>query len=239
MFKLEMAAVGILLVLASGARAGEDAVAEGRTVYARYCVSCHGPRGDGDGYAARSLDPLPRNLMKGVYKWRSTPSGEIPRDEDLLRTIANGVYGTAMPTWYALSAGDRRAVLSYIKTFSPRFATETPSQPLVIPPQPAMTKDTIAAGRQTYERMKCAQCHGEEGCGDGPAATTLKDDSGRSIRAYNLTTGSLKSGNQPEDIYRVFMTGLNGTPMPSFAEILKPEEAWQLVHYILSLRGAR
>jgi len=31
------------------------------------------------------------------------------------------------------------------------------------------------------------------------------------------------------------MTGLNGTPMPSFADNLKPEETWDLVEYLFSL----
>ena len=33
------------------------------------------------------------------------------------------------------------------------------------------------------------------------------------------------------------MTGLNGTPMPSFVESIAPDEAWDLVHYIQSLSG--
>ena len=37
------------------------------------------------------------------------------------------------------------------------------------------------------------------------------------------------------DIYRDFMTGLDGSPMPSFADQLKPEEAWDLVHYLRTL----
>ena len=45
----------------------------------------------------------------------------------------------------------------------------------------------------------------------------------------------MKGGSTGEDLYRVFMTGLNGTPMPSFADTIKPDEAWDLVHYMQSL----
>jgi mono/diheme cytochrome c family protein len=31
------------------------------------------------------------------------------------------------------------------------------------------------------------------------------------------------------------MTGLDGTPMPSFADNIKPEEAWDLVFYLRTL----
>lgn len=33
------------------------------------------------------------------------------------------------------------------------------------------------------------------------------------------------------------MTGLAGTPMPSYADAIEPEQAWDLVHYVLSLSG--
>ena len=235
--KAEMLLWGCTFLLLAGRAVAEtDATAKGGKVYGRYCVSCHGPLGDGEGYAAQHLDPRPRNFTAGKFKWRSTPSGELPRDEDLLRTVTEGIYGTAMPSWYALSPTERRDVISYIKTFSPRFAHQRPTEPLRIPRQPPMTPESITAGAQVYERTQCAQCHGTGGRGDGPASTTLLDDWGRPIRAYDLTRGQLKCGGAPEDIYRVFMTGLNGAPMPSFADSLTPEEAWPLVHFIVSLR---
>lgn len=35
------------------------------------------------------------------------------------------------------------------------------------------------------------------------------------------------------------MTGLAGTPMPSYGDSLEVEQAWDLVFYVLSLSGAR
>ena len=52
---------------------------------------------------------------------------------------------------------------------------------------------------------------------------------------YDLTEGHVKCGDKGSDIYRVFITGLNGTPMPSFADSISPAEAWDLVHFIQSL----
>ena len=39
-----------------------------------------------------------------------------------------------------------------------------------------------------------------------------------------------------QDLYRIFMTGLDGSPMPSFADVVKPEEAWDLVHFLRTLQ---
>ncbi len=39
-----------------------------------------------------------------------------------------------------------------------------------------------------------------------------------------------------EDLYKIFSTGLDGTPMPSFADVVKPDEAWDLVHFLRTLQ---
>jgi cytochrome c oxidase cbb3-type subunit 2 len=175
-------------------------------------------------------------LTSGIFKFRSTPSGELPTDGDLFRTISNGVHGTYMPHWVAMSEIERRDAVQYIKALSPRFANEPQGKPIAIPPPPDLTRELMVTGKQVWNRMQCANCHGDAGRGDGPSAATLRDDWGNAILPYDFTRGSLKSGNAPEDIYRAFMTGLNGTPMPSYAKALQPDEAWALVAYTLSLR---
>jgi mono/diheme cytochrome c family protein len=46
-------------------------------------------------------------------------------------------------------------------------------------------------------------------------------------------------GTTNEDVYRIFMTGLDGSPMPSFADQLQPAEAWDLVHFLRTLQPAK
>ena len=46
-------------------------------------------------------------------------------------------------------------------------------------------------------------------------------------------------GSEPEDIYRTLMTGLAGTPMPSYVDALEPDQAWDLVYYVLSLSNGK
>ena len=54
---------------------------------------------------------------------------------------------------------------------------------------------------------------------------------------YDFTTGErFKCGQSNQDLYRIFMTGLDGTPMPSFADDLKPDQAWNLVHFLRTLQ---
>ena len=74
----------------------------GREVYHQRCVGCHGEKGDGNGPAAAFLDPRPRNFTVPAFKFRTTPSGSLPTDGDLYRTITRGVRWTAMPTWHEL-----------------------------------------------------------------------------------------------------------------------------------------
>jgi hypothetical protein len=72
---------------------------------------------------------------------------------------------------------------------------------------------------------------------NGPSASTLTDDLNRPILPYNFTDGTRpKCGSTDRDIYRIFMTGLDGTPMPSFADNIKPDEAWDLVFYLRTLQ---
>src|SRR5262245_2222626 len=110
------------------APAATPAASRGKAVYDKHCVECHGAAGKGDGAAAHLMTPRPRELTSGKYKVRSTESGSIPTDDDLIRTVNRGLAGTGMPGWQTLlPAEDVVAVVGYIKTLSPRFTSEKPA----------------------------------------------------------------------------------------------------------------
>lgn len=221
---------------------------QGKKVYDLYCVGCHGEKGDGQGQAAAFLIVKPRDFTKGIFKFRSTPTGTLPTDEDLHKIITRGVYRTSMPSWSLVSENDRLAVIQYIKTFYPEWEQRGAGTPMVIPPPPDFlgTPASVERGREVYQTLECSACHGDGGRGDGPSAATLEPDAwGNKQKPFNFTKGRLKSGPSVQDIYRAFMTGLNGTAMPSFADIfnepdgeyIREGDAWHLISFILSLRS--
>src|SRR5438309_9556884 len=92
---------------------------KGKVVYEKWCAGCHGETGAGDGPAAAYMLPRPRNFTGAVYKIRTTASGQLPTDADLLRAIDEGLAGSAMPAWKGrLSDVERRVVLACLKNFS-------------------------------------------------------------------------------------------------------------------------
>ncbi len=222
----------------SPANSGEPTAADltmGERVYRESCAACHGFRGNGKGQAAGGLKIKPRDFTSGIYKFRSTPSGSLPLDKDILRTIATGIRGTSMLAQLHLSQEETWAVAQYIKIFSPKFSEGKPRKAIPISPRPARNKSLIALGETLYKDAGCADCHGAEGTGNGPSAKGLKDHWGDTIRPSNLTRKPFKSGSNPEDLYRTLSTGLGGTPMPSYADSLEPKQIWALAYYILSI----
>lgn len=209
---------------------------DGKADYHRYCESCHGERGDGNGESFPWIDPKPRDFQSAVFKCRSTPTGTLPTDQDLFDSIARGLDRSNMPQWSTFTKQERADLVAWIKHFSPRWVDEKPGTPIQIPSEPELTADRIKAGREVFARVQCWKCHGVTGEANGPAAATLQDSLGRPIAPFSFTEGArLKCGSSDNDLYRIFMTGLDGTPMPSYADNIKPDEAWDLVFYLRAL----
>ena len=227
-----------------------ELIQEGKTIYFRRCSFCHGLLGDGEGPAAAYLDPRPRDFTLGTFKFRSTQSGELPTDENLFRTISLGLAGTGMQAFddgtikNGLSEHERWAVISYIKTFAIEFSNPEfdPYKKIVELPRdmPPYNEESIARGKEIFERAKCWECHGKKGRGDGQKSFDRTDDWGFPIRIRNVThPWRIKTGTGVEDIYMRFSTGVNGTPMPSFEKALDAGERWYLANYIKSLQHQR
>jgi mono/diheme cytochrome c family protein len=226
---------------AQGPDLGTDAQREsGKTLYLKYCVQCHGEKGDGEGFATQHLFVRPRDFTTGKFKVRTTPSGALPTHQDLVNIIRRGMPYTSMPAWPGLSDQEVSDLAYFTKTFSPDFAVaENVPKPLELPSAPASTNETIELGKKLYEENGCLKCHGALGRGDGPSASTLIDDLGHPIRAANLTQPwTFRGGPTREDIFRTMTTGLNGTPMPSFADALPPEQRWAITDFIASLSAS-
>lgn len=219
----------------SDAQTSGDLLRRGQRVYAANCAVCHGESGNGKGAMAHMLVTQPRDFRPGWFKFRSTPSGALPTDDDIMKIVTAGIRWTAMVGRADLSEPDRRAVVQYLKTFSPRFAKESSAPPITVPAEPGPSKNRIDAGRELYQDAECAKCHGKRADGQGESGAELKDDWGNPLPASDLTWRPLKRGSAPRDLYRTLAAGLNGTPMPAYAAALDEQQIWALVYYLENL----
>ena len=225
-----------------------EQIEAGKRVYFTKCVWCHGVTGAGDGPGAVRLWPRPRNFNAGTFKIRHTASGQLPLiDVDLLQTVTHGLPGSAMPSWEGiLTEQQRKDVLAFVTTqlvedrswqdeeFEELFVLQLDQ----LTPKPN-TPESIKRGSELVVEKKCIECHGLEGRGDGNAFN-LKDDWGFSIqpadwhKCWNFR-GSRQDPYNVRNIFRTFSTGLNGTPMPSFADNTSVDERWDIANYVNSL----
>lgn len=111
-------------VAAAAGPVASDAYGNGEGLYRQHCVHCHGITGDGKGPTAWALNPYPRDFTRGTFKFKSTPIGYKPTDEDLRKTLMNGINGTAMPSFALLSEGEVDALIDYVKFLAVRGEVE-------------------------------------------------------------------------------------------------------------------
>ncbi len=193
----------------------------GKAVYAKYCLGCHGQNGDGDGPAAVRLITKPRDFTKGIYKFRSTDSGSLPLDTDLHRTITDGLSRVSMPAFPLMPEQEKVAVIEYIKSFYPDWEKEKSNRwvvPVPAAPQDLGAPGRVLRGRIVYLAMQCGKCHGSDGAGTGATQTQYTDAWGNPQKPLDFTRGRLKGGDNPEDIYRTFHTGLRSI-MPAYGGV--------------------
>ena len=89
----------------------------------------------------------------------------------------------------------------------------------------ASSAESIAAGKRTYARM-CAKCHGPAGKGDGEAAVGAQPAD---------LTAKLDYGSSDGEIYAAIHDGTS-KDMEGYGERLQPNDIWNVVNYVQSLR---
>jgi len=122
----------------------------GKMLYEQNCTACHGPKGEGNGPAATTLNPRPRDFthpegwkngfkLAGIYK-----------------TLSEGIKGTGMAAYDYLGPRDRMALDHYVQSLgafphgpedqaaldalAKQFASAAQKVPNKIPVRTAMTK---------------------------------------------------------------------------------------------------
>jgi mono/diheme cytochrome c family protein len=169
-------------------------VAKGRALYRYYCVHCHGPKGRGDGFNAKFMDPHPRDLTDSREEYigpqtnediYETLSRDIVEEKDT-KPEDNWVPGM-MPTFkYTLSDEERWDLVAYVRTlqkndagpvdFTQTMKTERPSFQItakinLADYKPDQLKALEEKGQHLYrEKFICSSCHriGDKGGRVGP-----------------------------------------------------------------------
>jgi mono/diheme cytochrome c family protein len=227
----------------------------GREVYATYCAGCHGEKGDGNGPAARFLDPKPRDFRVGRIKFAYVASGEAPRDDDYVRIVSQGLAGTAMPSFALLSAQERSAVVAYVKTFSKKKQSPGSMPSLGSDPFAKDPPRGIAVGKAAYHATaKCWSCHpayepwpeiarltveanlpNPEPAPDLYESHVKDSEWGTPIRPPDFLSDRVKTGAAVETLAPVISSGVGGTAMPTWGGVLEDRQIWGLAYYVRSL----
>jgi cytochrome c oxidase cbb3-type subunit 2 len=207
-------------------------------IFRAECSGCHGERGRGDGPAAAGLSIKPRNFLREKFKVRSTATGEPPVKEDIFATITRGMPGSAMPSFAFLSEEERRLLADHVWGLAGLDAKK-PGKVLPVTAETANDAESRTRGKALYDKLECGKCHGSEGRADGQSAKELKDDLGRPISPRDLTREPYRGGDAAAAVAMRFRTGMDGTPMPGYVDTMKPDEVWDLAHYVLSLRAPK
>jgi cbb3-type cytochrome oxidase cytochrome c subunit len=171
---------------------------QGRRLYVRDCASCHGYRGEGNGAGTKGLLPQPTNLAAHEYTL-----------DRVSFSLWNGVEGTAMPAWRDLPLEDLSALAAVVRRFH-SFSPETaPSQAI------------MDMGARIYAD-RCAQCHGEKGGGDGPAADR-----------FPIAASNFRAARPSFDAsLHALRDGVDGTPMAPYASRLSADELSAAAYFV-------
>jgi len=186
-------------------------------------------------------------LRRGIVG-TSMPSFRLLPDADIEAVVDYVILLSRRGELQLLLAGeaesseelDEDVVTEYVDVVAGRWRDAGTLSTASLTPQPELTLERARQGREAFLESGCAKCHGEDGRGH------TKDNIGQDAwgfptRAADLTSGMLRGGQEPMDIYRRILNGINGTPMPGFRSILEadPERAWNLVSYVLEISGRR
>ena len=217
-------------------------VAEGRTLYYRNCLYCHGDNLAGRGIFATGFNPRPANfqdvgtiaqLQESYLFWRITTGGPgLPRE--------GTPWASAMPVWHRMLTEDEVwKVITFLYDYTghePRsWELAAASEPA--PGEAGEADGAGAAAEPTIEQVyqnRCAQCHGAEGAGDGPAADFLYPKP----RDFTLAVFKYKTSHADSefpydrDLARTIRDGLPGTAMPAWGEVLTERQIAGLIGLI-------
>jgi mono/diheme cytochrome c family protein len=224
-------------------------VEQGRLLYKFRCSTCHGVNGDGTPITPEALSVSPRDFtgvshrtQKVVFKFNTSDRPDmLALDEDLKKTIREGLPGTPMPGFANLNDEEIDALVEYVKTFGyVAWKFHQPVRPaLQVPPVPQdlRSQRRVEAGKVLFAQRGCLACHGDIEKGGKPlqglVTEWMKEGQPVPIQPRNFALEPLRR-HDLQDMFRTIRLGVKGTPMPP--NPVSDEETWNLIAYVLHLR---
>jgi cytochrome c oxidase cbb3-type subunit I/II len=210
---------------------------EGKTLFTQKCLPCHGCSGNGQGSYARQTLARPANLHE-----RITNFPEPNPDSFHFWRVHEGVPGTAMPPWgWETSQGDIFKIMTYEMSFAnPKGSIRTVSGDISdqegddfdaqFHPSPSIagSADDYIKGKALFT-LFCAQCHGDDGHGDGPASINTEGGYIHPEPANFVESGG-DFTNYGRWVWKV-TKGVETTNMPPWEEALTAKEIELVIFY--------
>jgi len=217
--------------------------ATGRAIYAENCSVCHGDRGNAASWAKNSLDPAPADFTAHALS-------ELSRAE-MVDAVTFGVGNTAMmPFAVQLSRAEIAATVDYIRT---AFMTEEGGGGQAGHDHDHDhdggddgSDHAGAAGHhggegaglfpgglagdpvwgRAFFNANCAECHGEDGDGEGPRAYFML------TKPENFLSREARAELTREELFEYISEGVTGTTMPAWEKVLTPEQIADVGVYV-------
>jgi mono/diheme cytochrome c family protein len=203
---------------------------QGKAIFIRECMVCHGDAGRGNGPYRAGLQPSPPDFGDGSY-------GGDYTDADYFWRISEGLPWSAMPSWkLRYSEEDRWKVVHYIRTMFTQTETPPPA-----PPEgqdflfPDIYKTQTIPADAFYVRGKlvflqnCAHCHGLAGDGTGWDGAYLNPTP---ADFHDMAGKDMGPQAQGEHLAKVTF-GIQDTAMPSWGEWLPEDQRWDAVKFLM------
>lgn len=208
---------------------------EAKADYTQKCLACHGCSGNGQGPYARQTIDRPANLNERISKFPQTNP-----DAFHFWRVHEGVPGTAMPSWgssltddtiWKIATYEMSFVLGSSRTIAGEISDDEGDQfdaQTHIKPGIAGTQADFDKGKALYT-LFCAQCHGDDGHGDGSASIKTTGGYIRPEPADFEESGA-DFINYGRWVWKV-TKGVETTNMPPWEQALDKEEIFQVIFY--------
>jgi mono/diheme cytochrome c family protein len=207
---------------------------QGKTIFTRECMVCHGDAGRGNGPYKEGLQPSPPDFGDGSYGTLQNPSFS---DADYFWRISEGLPWSAMPVWkLRYSEDDRWALVHYLRVMFTQTEERPPAPPdgedFLFPDiykaQRFPEDVSFERGKQVY-LQHCAHCHGLAGDGKGWDGQYLSPTPAdfRSMAGMSMSPEA-----QGEHLAKVTF-GIQDTAMPTWGEFLPEGQRWDAVKYLM------